>query len=132
MITKQKGSKEPRAYSLCLNTFSGRNPPAWWSGGTPRQSRRSLQFNSVVWCLVVWGPGGFGIQSGYLLYVLLIFIHFNKRIPTESKPLGPKPPINHQLINVLQNGCRRKCLLVKNRVDETSAVITVDGSFWLI
>ena len=49
--------------------FSRRNPPAWWSGGTPRQSR-------VVWCLVVWGPGGFGIQSGYLLYVLLIFIHF--------------------------------------------------------
>ena len=58
--------------------FSGRNPPAWWSRGTPRQSRRSLQFNSVVWCLVVWGPGGFGIQSGYLLYVLLIFIHFIK------------------------------------------------------
>ena len=84
--------------------------------------------------LVLGGLGAwwFWDSIGVLTICISNFYPFYKRIPTESKPLGPKPPINHQLINVLQNGCRRKCLLVKNRVDETSAVITVDGSFWLI
>ena len=84
--------------------------------------------------LVLGGLGAwwFWDSIGVLTVCTSNFYPFHKRIPTESKPLGPKPPINHQLINVFQNGCRRKCLLVKNRVDETSAVITVDGSFWLI
>ena len=78
------------------------------------------------------GAWWFWDSIGVLTVCTSNFYPFHKRIPTESKHLGPKPPLNHQLINVFQNGCRRKCVLVKNRVDETSAVITVDGSFWLI
>ena len=85
--------------------------------------------------LVLGGLGAwwFWDSIGVLTLCTSDFYPFHKRIPTASKPLGPKPPINQSSADqCFPKWLQEKMSFGEDRVDETSAVITVDGSFWLI
>ena len=89
-----KGPFQPVIFWEVKRRAHWRNPPAFrLPGGSEARLGKVDGFfiSTVVWGLVVWDSMG----------VLLILIHFIRG--SESKRLGPKPQINHHLINVFQS-----------------------------